>query len=301
LFFIINPNAGNEAVKREWPRIEKLISLEDFEYDFDFTNYIGHAEELVTEKLGEGYRKFIVVGGDGTLNEVINGIFKQKTIPTKEIYIGLFCMGTGNDWARYYKFSNGYAESIERVKNETFITQDIGKIVYENGKTKEAFFINIAGLCYDAVVVKTTNTMKERGRRAKLAYLYSLLKSLIKYKPWKLKVVINDEILEGKFLSISIGNGKYSGGGMMQTPKALINDGFLDVTIYPNMTKMRILTNISKLYNGKILSIKGIKHFRTKSFVVESENKIFAEIDGEIIKGSTYKFEIIPDSINIFI
>jgi YegS/Rv2252/BmrU family lipid kinase len=301
LFFVINTNAGNEAVKKEWPKIEKLISKENLNYDFDFTSYTGHAEDITTEKLSEGYRKFIVVGGDGTLNEVINGIFKQKAVPANDVCIGLFGMGTGNDWAKYYQFPKDYSEAIKKIKECNTVTQDVGKIIYSSGKAKEAYFNNVAGLCYDAVVVKATNIMKERGRKSKLAYLYSLLKSLIKYRPWKLKIIISGEVLEGKFLSISIGNGKYSGGGMLQTPNAVINDGFLDVTIYPDMTKMKILVNIAKLYNGKILKVKGVRNFRTKAFTIKSENKIFAEIDGEIIKGNDFEFSVISNAINIIV
>ncbi|MDD3740573.1 MAG: diacylglycerol kinase family lipid kinase [Bacteroidales bacterium] len=301
-FFLINPNAGNEGGEREWPKIEELILKIGLNYEYAFTEAIGHAQKIIKEKILEGFRKFVVVGGDGTLNETVNGIFTQTEIPTTDIYIGLMQMGTGNDWARYYGFENDYEKAIQRLIKGNSCRQDIGKISYHaNENTKSAYFINIAGLCFDSVVVKATNVMKERGRRTKSAYLISLLKSLIKYRAWELKISINDEILEGKFLSISIGNGKYSGGGMMQTPSAVINDGYLDVTVYENMSKLKIVLNIKKLYNGKILEIKGVRSFRTKSFKIESKQNIFAETDGEIIGSTPYEISIIPDSINIFV
>lgn len=301
-FFIINPNAGNEGGSREWPKIVKMLEDNEIKYDFAFTERVGHAEFLVHQKIEAGYRKFIVVGGDGTLNEVTNGIFKQKSVATNQIYLGLIQMGTGNDWARYYNMKPDYAEEMERLKTFPTRVQDVGKIVFmsDNGE-KASYFINIAGLCFDSTVVKTTNEMKERGRRTKFAYLISLLKSLINYKPWKLKVYINDEILEGKFLSISIGNGKFSGGGMIQTPDAVIDDGFLHVTIYQDMPKYKIVTNVNKLYNSKITKVKGVRSFKTKSFRIESQEIIFAETDGEIIGSAPYEISIVPESLNVIV
>jgi len=301
-FFLINPNAGNEGGEREWPTIAGILNKSAVNYDFGFTEAVGHAEKIITEKISEGYKKFVVVGGDGTLNEAINGIFKQSEVATTEICLGLIQMGTGNDWGRYYGFGFDHEEAIRRIIRGETKRQDVGKINYlADGIEKSTYFINIAGLCFDSVVVKATNRMKERGKRTKSAYLVSLLKSLIKYKPWELKITINDEVLEGKFLSISIGNGKFSGGGMMQTPEAIINDGFLDVTIYENMPKLKIVLNIKKLYNGKILKIKGVRSFRTKSFRIESQQTIFAETDGEIIGSTPYEISIVPDVLNVFV
>jgi len=301
-FFLINPNAGNEGGEREWPKIKELLIKHGLQYEFAFTEAVGHAQNIVQERIKDGFRRIVVVGGDGTLNETVNGIFNQSAVPSTDIFIGLMQMGTGNDWARYYNFDIDYEKAIQRLINGNSCRQDVGKISYNaNEGIKSGYFINIAGLCFDSVVVKATNLMKERGRRTKSAYLISLLKSLIKYRPWELKININDTILEGKFLSISIGNGKFSGGGMMQTPSAVINDGYLDVTVYENMPKLKIVLNIKKLYNGKILEIKGVKSFRTKSFRIESRQNIFAETDGEIIGSTPYEIGIIPDSINIYV
>lgn len=301
-FFIINPNAGNEGGSREWPKIQAILKSNQIEFDYAFTEKVGHAEQIVKSKIIESYRKFIIVGGDGTINEVTNGIFKQNQVPTNQIYIGLIQMGTGNDWARYYNLELDYVKEIERLKDCHSQIQDIGKIEYlNNNEKKSAYFINIAGLCFDSSVVQGTNEMKARGRRTKFAYLISLLKSLIKYKPWNLKIFINDEVLEGKFLSISIGNGKFSGGGMIQTPDAIINDGFLHVTIYQNMPKYKIVTNVKKLYNGKILTIKGVKSYKTKGFRIESKETIFAETDGEIIGSTPYEISILPSSLNVIV
>lgn len=301
-FFLINPNAGNSEGRREWTNILEIINKNQLDFDFVFTDYIGHAEQIISEQLKIGHKNFIIIGGDGTLNEVVNAVCKQDKVNSKDISIGIIQMGTGNDWSKYYGFENDYQKAIDRFKHKNTKLQDIGLINYrsETGN-KKAYFINIAGLCFDSVVVKATNKMKERGKRTKSAYMLNLLKSLITYKPWQLKVSINDEVLEGKFLSISIGNGKYSGGGMLQTPNAIIDDAYLDVTIYENMSKFKIVKNIKRLYNGSIGKVKGVKIFRTKKFIIESEQEIFAETDGEIIGSTPYEISIIPKAIKVFV
>ncbi|MGI6478680.1 MAG: diacylglycerol/lipid kinase family protein [Salinivirgaceae bacterium] len=301
-FFLINPNAGNSEGKREWSNILEVINKNNLDLDFAFTEFNGHAEQIVLEQIKVGHRNFIIVGGDGTVNEVINAVCKQNEVSSEDISLGIIQMGTGNDWSKYYEFDNDYQKAIDRFKQKKTKFQDVGLIRYKDeSENKEAYFINIAGLCFDSVVVKATNQMKARGKRTRLSYMFSLLKNLINYKPWHLKIHINDEILEGKFLSISIGNGKYSGGGMLQTPDAIIDDGWLDVTIYENMPKFKIAINVGRLFNGSVSKVRGVRMFKTKKFLIESEQEIFAETDGEIIGSTPYEISIIPKAVKVFV
>jgi len=102
-------------------------------------------------------------------------------------------------------------------------------------------------------------------------------------------------------LSINIGNGKYSGGGMLQTPDAIIDDGLLDVTIYENMSKFKMAVNIKKLYDGTLGKVKGVKMYKTKKFSIESEQEIVGETDGETISSTTYDINIIPSAVKVFV
>ncbi|MGI6478681.1 MAG: diacylglycerol/lipid kinase family protein [Salinivirgaceae bacterium] len=301
-FFLVNPYAGNSEAELEWFNILEVINNNNLDFDFAVTRINGHAEQVVSEQIKAGHKNFIVVGGDGTLNEVINAICKQNEVSSKDISLGIIQIGKGNDWSKYYGFDNDYQKAIDRFKQKNTKFQDVGLVRYKDeGKNKEAYFINIAGLCFDSVVTKSTNQMKVRGKRTSLSYMINLLKSLISYKPWHLKVQINDKILEGRFLSMSIGNGKYSGGGMLQTPDAIIDDGWLHVTIYENMPKCRIVLNIRRLYNGTISKVKGAKMFKTKKILVESGQDVFAQTDGEIIGSAPYDISIIPNAVKVFV
>jgi YegS/Rv2252/BmrU family lipid kinase len=300
--FIVNPNASKGKAGRDWHKIERLIRRKDIQYKAVLTIEPNHAINIVEEELRLGYKYIVVVGGDGTLNEVVNGIFTQRVIPPEEIYLGIIPVGTGNDWARYYGLNKKYQKSIKPLFNNNVIFQDVGKITHSiDGKTNTHYFVNIAGFGFDALVVKSTNEMQERGNRLAVVYLFNLLKAAFSYHSIPMHIEINGEQIKKKIFSISIGNGKYSGGGMIQTPEAKINDGLFDVTIYDDMSIWKIIRHIPKLYTGKILNVKGVSSYRTAEIFVHDFPGIYAETDGEIITGGPYQINIIPSALKVFV
>jgi YegS/Rv2252/BmrU family lipid kinase len=300
--FIINPKAGNgkpdELVKELKPAIAKY----NIKGEFVFTANQGDAKLLTQKSIKSGIRHFVVVGGDGTLNEVVNGMFQQKEISTSGFYLGILPRGTGNDWSRYYKMPHNIDEAMKIIAGNYSITQDIGKIEFYNHAIKnEAYFINIAGFAFDAAVVLATNQMQERGKRQKSAYLFNLLKCMFQHKNMHMDILVNEQKISDNIFSISIGNGKYSGGGMVQTPNAVINDGILDVTVYLNLKKIAIIKNVSKLYNNKILEVKGVRSYKTDNLTIKTPSISIAEIDGEIIEGNIFNISVISNSLNILV
>lgn len=302
-FFLVNPNAGHGRALPVVEHARRRLEAAGATHQFAYTAQPGHARVLVREAIAQGHRRFVVVGGDGTLNEAVNGIFSQTEVPGSDISLGLVPAGTGNDWQRYYGFDSSADAAMDRVLAGRTRPQDIGQVVYSDadGGRHAAYFINIAGLCFDAEVVRATNAMKENGRRTRLSYLWCLVRSLLVYRPWTLAVDIEGERLEGKFLSMSVGNGRYSGGGMVQTPGAVIDDGLLDVTLYGDMSKLSMALGVPKLYNDKILTLKGVRSFKTRAFRVEAAQPVFAEIDGELIGDGPYEISVKERAINVFV
>lgn len=302
-YIIINPNAGRGAAYKSWPDIKKHLDASSFIYEYEFIEDPNHCRCIVQHRINEGYRRFLCVGGDGTLNLILNGIFKQDSISPEEIYLGHIPMGTGNDWRKYFKLPSDTNEAIEIIKKENSLRQDVGKLsYYDNGKKHSVYFLNIAGIGFDAEIAYKTNMNKSRGNRTANSYLFSLFKTLMKFKYIPLRISINGECLEKDFLSISIGNGKYSGGGMLQTPNAVIDDGLLDITIFEKISKSRILFSIRKLYNGNIYSEKKAVHYRTKNISVESETPFLIETDGETVPPiNKVEISIIPKSLNVYV
>jgi YegS/Rv2252/BmrU family lipid kinase len=301
---IVNPNAGGGKVKKDWPIIEQLLKDTGIHYQPLFTEYRHHAIKLVSEKIKQShFRKIIVVGGDGTVNEVVNGIFDQDMIPTKDILLGVIMVGTGNDWGRMFDIPSDYAQAIDLITKEKTFIQDVGHVTYFVGNNEHTrYFINCAGLGFDALVTETTNKNKETGKSSTLSYFQSLLGSLFRYKPVPVKVQIdNREILDGQLFTLSLGIGKYTGGGMQQNPNAVADDGLFDLMLVDKIAKTKLIRKIKKLYDGSINDINEVKSYQIHNMKVESDNKLMLEVDGESLGHAPFTFGIIPESLQVII
>jgi len=297
---VVNPNAGNGKGKKEWPVISGLLKKHELDFSVEFTESKGHATEIAAKSIREGVRNIITVGGDGTLNEVLNGVIKCNVCPAEEITLAIIPVGTGNDWGRMFGISCEYESAVQTIKNKRTMLHDVGIVSYFNGsEKKERYFINIAGLGFESVVVRRTNIQKDQGRGGKLIYFYNLVMSLLSYKNTPADLDIDGKKTRVSVFSINVGNGRYCGGGMRQTPDALPDDGLLDVTVINGMGKFEIIMNLNILYNGKILKHSKIDGYRCKNLKVKSNSLIFTEADGETLGHTPAEFSIIPAAITV--
>jgi YegS/Rv2252/BmrU family lipid kinase len=299
-FVIVNPNAGNGRGKKDWDRISSIFNKENISISVEFTERKCHAIDIALRAISAGYRKFITVGGDGTLNEVLNGVFNNNICPTTDITLALVPVGTGNDWGRMFGIPLDYEKAVRIIGGNKTMLHDVGQVSFYNGAGKKnRYFINIAGLGFESVVVKKTNFQKDNGHGGKLIYFFNLLTSLLSYKNTKAEIIIDGETKQADVFSINIGNGRYCGGGMRQTPNALPDDGLLDVTVINGMGKFEIIRNLKILYDGTILSHPKIDGYRCRKIKISSDSKIFTEADGESLGHTPTEFSIIPSGINI--
>ncbi len=299
-FVIVNPNAGNGKGKKDWTRISGIFSANNIRITPVFTERRGHGIEFTTSAISAGFRKIISVGGDGTLNEVVNGVFSQDSCSPERITIGMIPVGTGNDWGRMFAIPLVYEGAVQLIREEKVMLHDIGFVSYKNNEiTEKRYFINIAGLGFESVVVRKTNRQKDRGKSNKAIYFYNLLSSLITYKNTPAELIIDGETAHSHIFSINIGNGRYCGGGMRQTPDALPDDGLLDVTVIKEMGRFEIIRNLKLLYDGTILSHPKVDGYRCTSLKVSSDYPVFLEADGESLGHTPAEFGIIPSAINI--
>ncbi|MCD6565837.1 MAG: diacylglycerol kinase family lipid kinase [Bacteroidales bacterium] len=297
---IVNPNAGKCKGKKDWEKISGLLKKEGFVFEPVFTKQRHHAVELSRENIEKGYRKIIVVGGDGTMNEVVNGVFGQKKVPVSEIILGMITVGTGNDWGRMFDIPVNYTEAVSTIKKGTTFMQDAGLVKYYTGEKRESrYFINIAGLGFDALVVEKTNRQKDRGRKGVLLYFWNILANLIYYKFTITEITVDGQHVKNETFTISIGIGKYTGGGMMQTPNAIPDDGLFDLTVIKKMRKGEIIRSLKRLYDGTILDHPKVESYTAKKITINSEPEIHLEVDGESLGHSPIEFDIVPRSVQI--
>jgi len=297
---IINPHAGSCKAGRDWIKVKEMLMKEKINFVFEFTDSKYHATELTLKFIEEGYRKFIAFGGDGTLNEIVNGIFLQDKVPTKEFTLAMLPVGTGNDWCRMFNIPLDYAIAIKIIKNEKTFIQDIGTVnYYNNGWHKINYFANVCGIGYDALVNRKTNIQKDKGRGGKLSYFFNIFSSLFGYKVVPVTIDADGKIIKASLFSMNVGICKYNGGGMMQLPNAVADDGLLDLTIIKKISKLDLFINLKKLYNGKLLSHPKVDAVQAKNIVITADDSVYLEADGEFLGNGPFTFNIIPKSLSI--
>ncbi len=301
-FAIVNPKAGGGRGLNDWPKIQKHLADEGVKYDFCITKHKYHAVELTVKAIREGHRKIISVGGDGTLNEIVNGVFIQKEVPTIDILIGVIGVGTGNDWQRTYSIPNNYFEGIRAICEGRTFLQDVGVVNFFESKVFHTrYFANVGGVGFDAEVAQATNSLKESGRKGRLLYIISLLKVLLNYSSSIVSISIDGKPIGGRFFSISLGICKYSGSGMIQVPNALLDDGLFEITVIEKLTRLDVIRTIPRLYNGSILKHPKIKGYQGKNIVISSRPPVMLEVDGESLGTSPFTFGILPRAIRVVV
>ncbi|MFO7670912.1 MAG: diacylglycerol kinase family lipid kinase [Bacteroidales bacterium] len=297
---IVNKAAGGGKTERDWPEIETCLRKHGINFEPFFTNRRLHAAIIARTKIKEGYSRIIVVGGDGTMNEVINGLFAQGVVHTTEVMLGMISVGTGNDWAKMFNIPLDYEEAVKTIKKQRTFIQDAGLVQYtKNGKEWKRYFINIAGMGFGARVVARSNRMKDRGKSSSLLYFYNIFTSLMGYKAQKADIQIDGLSFNRSIFSMNVGICKYNGGGMIQVPHAIADDGLYSITLIKKIGKLNVLANVKRLYNGSIVNHSRVETYLGQSVQIGGTSKLQLETDGETLGQGPASFRIIPRSVRI--
>lgn len=296
-FIIANSTSGNRKFSKLWKEIQQLLNKKNLDYSFAFTQFSKHEIELVQNAIQKGFRNIISIGGDGTLHHVVNGIMLQRYVKSSDITIGVIPIGTGNDWIKTYNIPNSIQKSIEIILNNKTILQDIGVLETENKKV--TYFNNVAGLGYDGYIVNKLNSLKKFGS---IAYLLAGLYGLLFYKNSSFKIILDNKQIETNCLMTLFGICKFSGGGMQFTKDVDSSDGLLDITIAKNLNLVDLVTNLPKLYSGKIVYHKKVETYKTKEIkVIPLSSEVYIQADGELIDTGKVTVKIIPNAINFLV
>lgn len=297
---IVNMAAGGGKTRKDWPLIAQILQREGIRYEPFFTDRRLHASIIARNKIKEGYSRIIVIGGDGTMNEVINGVFAQKRVHTTEVMLGMISVGTGNDWARTFNIPSDYEGAVRTIKEQKTFIQDAGLVSYlKNGKEWKRYFINIAGMGFGARVVERANRSKEKGKSSTALYFYNIFYSLLQYRSRKAVIQIDGTAFNRKIFLLNVGIGKYNGGGMIPVPHAIADDGLYSITLIRKIGKLNVLANLKKLYNGTIITHSKVETYMARSVQIDDASKLRIETDGESLGHGPVSFEIIPRSVRV--
>jgi len=300
---IINPKSGKKRFRQQMKYLFETLKREDIHFEYKVTKFAGHAVKIAKLFTEKGYQNFMVLGGDGTISEVVNGIFSADIIQTSSLKIALIPRGTGNDWGRFWGLTSDYNHSVDVFLTGKTQLIDIGKVEYVmEGEHQTRFFINSVGLGLDAAVTNITCQLKKYLGSHSFLYTLALLFAVFNYRAHKASIRSAERNINEKMFTLDVANGCFSGGGLKQTPFALPFDGLLDVMLAKKPTVFDIISGLRMLFNGKLLDHPVIESFQTKSLTIHCHKKALIEADGIIVNGtSPYVISIIPKAIQMIV
>jgi YegS/Rv2252/BmrU family lipid kinase len=298
---IVNPVAANGAVGKRWPQIRDILQAGGGQFDASFTKGPNHATELAREALSAGYRTIVAVGGDGTLNEVVNGLVIEGMVDPM-VNLGIIPGGTGSDSVRTLGIPHDCRAAYDCLLHGKPDRIDLGLITcVSKGQEIRRYFINAAGLGFDGEVCERTNRIS-KAIGGTLPFLSSLFVKLLTYQNKAVEITLDgQQHLQQKANSVIVCNGRYVGGGMHIGPHATLNDGLFDVIVIGDTSKLEVVANVPRIYRGTHLSHPKVEEYRAREVRVKAQERMFLQADGELIGEAPATFQIIPQALHVLV
>jgi diacylglycerol kinase family enzyme len=285
------------------------LKYQGLSYECRYTGDSGNARRIAEDASREGYRRFVAVGGDGTVHDVLNGIMAYVDAPEVDVkledfYLSVLPMGSGNDWIKSLGIPRDVRKIVELMALGSFGKQDVVKVslMGEKGGVKAvSYMANVGGIGIDADVCRIVNVNKKRGMKGKILYVKALIQCIAHRVPVVARVLCDGvEVYHGKYFSIAFGIGKYSGGGMRQTSDAVMDDGLLDMTLIPELGMMKILKEAPKLFSSSFTKVKELVVSQNRCIeVIPEGGHPYVEVDGEVIGTAPVRMELMGPQINV--
>lgn len=307
-FVIVNPHSGGGRTAREWPSIERAMRAAYPHMTAAFTRARGQATALVRHALTEGCMEIVVVGGDGTINEAVNGFFDPDGTIAPDAVLSFVTSGTGGDFRKTFGVAPGHAAAIARLKEATVKPIDVGRLtcISRHGEPVVRYFANIASFGLSGVIADSVN----RARIAKLfggqfTFAFHSALAMLSYRDRAVRIRVDSDYDEIATVStVAVANGHSFGGGMRVAPQARPDDGVFDVVIMGGAPKREALKNLHLLYTGEHLKNPNVRWMRAckvvASSVAETRGRpVLIEVDGESAGQLPATFEILPRALNL--
>ena len=322
---VVNVFAASRKAGSVWKRAAVMLEDAGVPYKAMFTGGADNAIAISRKAAAKGYRKFLAVGGDGTVHDVLNGIAEYvyssetKMLSISDFTLGVLPVGSGNDWVK----STGVPKELERavkvIARGHTERQDVVRVAtldysgpasdLEDASQADvinvSYMVNVGGVGIDARVCEIVNKKKEQGRRGKKLYVQALLYCILHRTTSRAVVFCDGEVVfRGDYYSMAFGVGKYSGGGMRQTPLAELGDGLLDVTVIPQVPVRTIIKAAPRLFTDTFHKgvVSELETAKCRSVFVLPETGSDSEpveVDGEVIGRAPVRMDVMADGINV--
>lgn len=245
----------------------------------------------------DGYRRFLAVGGDGSVNDVVHGLMEVGLADTRELTLAVAPLGTGNDWARSLGVPKKPLAIARMLVAERSVLHDVGRIEFESADSPNRWFINVAGAGFDAHVIASL----PRPIPSAWAYLRGLLTGLASYRSPQFVISADGERLEGRMLLALIANARYCGHRMHVAPDARIDDGLLDLVTVEDLSLLRVLPKLPKLYDGSLLGDPAVQHRRATRIRIDADPPVALQADGQLLGRTPATFTVRPRALRVIV
>jgi YegS/Rv2252/BmrU family lipid kinase len=300
-YLILNPQSGGGKGRKLERAILFELNCAGIKFTSYKTSFAGDAIAATSCAIRNGFKKILVAGGDGTLNEVVNGILSQDAKPSEDILLAQIPIGTGNDWRRTWGIPKSIKESIAILQNPKTTMQDVAKIIFNNaGVNQEKWFLNIAGCGFDAEVTLAANQKKAKGQSGFFTYIFQLIKTLKQYKEPRMVFEIDSEKFEEDIFAILAGVCRYAGNSMLLVPDADPRDGVFHLTIAKKIKRTKVIRNLHRLFNGSFVNLEEVSVHECKRLQINTAD-LPIQADGESIGETPAMFEIFEKKLHVVI
>lgn len=299
---IVNPRSGNGSTGRSWNELQSDATEAFGEIAVRVTERSMDAARLTTEALEAGHRTVLAVGGDGTLNEVVNGFFREDgSLVAQDAAVGILPCGSGSDFRRSVHVPVKWKDACRHVAAAPVRRVDVGQVSYldHDGNFATRRFINIGSVGVSGEVIKATESVG-KGFGGHLAYKLATLRALRRYRDATVDMSVDGALPERVRVTVlAMANGAFFGGGMHVAPGASLDDGEFSCTLWAGFRVRDFIFGERKIYSGAHTEWSRTRCFPARSVRLESAERVLLEVDGEFVGTLPASFEILPSAIGL--
>jgi diacylglycerol kinase (ATP) len=293
--FLVNPASENGSTGRRWPEIAHLAAERGLRGETLFSEHAGHLTELASRAVADGASLLVAVGGDGTVNEVVNGIADAN-----DVELAVIPRGTGWDFVRTHGIPRKLEDAIDTARTGVMRELDLGRVTYRSwaGGEQSSYFANIGSAGMSGAVARRANaTSKALG--GKVSYAWATFAVFVRWSPGEMRIVVDGEERSDRMHDVVVSIGRYFGGGMKITPEAEPDDGLFDVLLLGAGTMRDLVLTLPKVYRGTHLTHPKIELLRGRAVEVDAPEPVPIQLDGEQPGTTPARFEIVPRALRL--
>jgi len=296
IVFLVNPASDNGATGKRWPELAHRAAMLGLSGESLLSERPEHMIELAERAARGGAELVVAVGGDGTLNETINGLMRAG----RTTELATIPIGTGMDFVRTYRIPTRFEDAVRTAKDGATRTIDVGLVHYRTwaGEEAERYFGNVGSVGMSAAVARRANDMsKVLGGRA--TFFYALVRVFLEWQNTVIDIDLDGERRSARMHDVIVANGQYHGGAMWLAPDARPDDGLFDVLLIGDVTKLDFATTAPKLYRGTHLAHPKVDLERARSVSVGAGERLPIELDGEQVGTTPVRFDVVPGALRV--